>query len=389
MEIKRSWFLLLLMGLSIGGWGQWNNNLNQNTRISGGAMHSYAYGAVVGDDGTILVVWAESVGNASIMYAQRYRADGTVAFGKKEIFRFTFSDCQREGFSGMRLLKATGTDDVFAIYTLPTSIVTQGGKTTFLQYQIISFSDGSPKIPNTGNENRGLILGYNYDTNAPGIAFDANFIRDGGNKVVVTWSQKNNPSDPNRGGGGSPVTLTDLRIAILDASNRTAPTAYYIESDGGDQANPRVYAQGERIFMSFIDRTSTVAVRKYQYLLNGTAVTKLWSGGNAQYLGSLPDPQNLGVQPSFDDSNPICVYTASGSGAGKVLKAHRFNPATGAVVGSTVDIGTADQIGGAKMVGTGGQFSLNVAFINSKNNRQIVRRYMGSTATCAVTPITL
>jgi hypothetical protein len=387
MKIIRGWLLLFLMGIAISGWAQWNSNLSQNTRVSAGAMHTFAYGAVAGDDGSVLVTWAESIGNASIMFAQRYRADGTVAFAKKELFRYTFADCTKEGFSGMKLLKAAGSDDVFVIYNVNTTLVIQGGLTTYLQYQIISFNDGTTKIPNNGNENRGLNLGYNYGTTAPGVSFDAHFIRDGGSKVAITWAQKNNPLDLNRGGGGILTNLTDLRIAILDASNRTAPTAYFVEGDAGEQTTPRVYAQGERLFVSFIDKTSNIAVRKYKYALNGTTITKEW-GGNAQYLGVLPDPQNMGVQPSFDDSNPICVYSVSGSGAGKVIKAHRFNPASGASMG-TSDIGVGDQIGGSKMVGNSGQFSLNVAFINTRNNRQIVRRYMGNTATSAETPITL
>lgn len=380
----RRWALLLLMVISMGSWAQWSIDLAQNTRVSAGFMHTFAYGAVAGDDGSILIMWAESVGNASVMYAQRYRADGTIVFAKKEVFRYTFGNCQREGFAGMRLLKAAGSDDVFAIFTLTTPIVVQGGLTTYLQYQIVSFADGSTKIPNNSNENRGLNLGYNYDASAPNIPFDANFIRDGGNKVVVTWHQKNNPADINRGGGGSLVTLTDLRIAILDASNRTAPTAYFIEGDGGDQVNPRVYAQGERIFVSFVDRNSTIAVRKYKYPLGGSAITREW-GGNAQYMGILGDLQNLGIQPSFDDSNPMCVYTASGTGLAKSLKSHRFNPASGAALGN-VDIGSADQIGFVKT--TGGAFSLNFNIIYSKGNRQVIRRYLGSTPASAETQIT-
>ncbi len=380
----RRWVLLLLMGISMGSWAQWSIDLAQNTRVSAGFMHTFAYGAVAGDDGSVLIMWAESVGNASIMYAQRYRVDGTIAFAKKEVFRYTFGNCQKEGFAGMRLLKAAGSDDVFAIFTLTTSIVVQGGLTTYLQYQIVSFADGSTKIPNTGNENRGLNLGYNYDTSAPNIPFDANFIRDGGNRVVVTWHQKNNPADINRGGGGSPVTITDLRIAILDASNRTAPTAYFIEGDGGDQTNPRVYAQGERIFVSFVDRNSTIAVRKYKYPLGGSTITREW-GGNAQYLGGFSNVQNLGVQPSLDDTNPLCVYTASGTGLSKTLRAHRFNPASGAALGN-VDIGSADQIGFVKT--TSGAFSLNFNIIHSKGNRQVIRRYLGSTTASAETSIT-
>ncbi|MFN8344177.1 MAG: T9SS type A sorting domain-containing protein [Spirosomataceae bacterium] len=384
MPIK-TWVLgLFLLGCNLSGWGQWSTDLSQNTRVSAGFMHTYAYGGVAGDDGSVLVVWAESTGNASIMYAQRYRADGTVVFAKKELFRFTFGDCKTEGFAGLKLLRAAGSDDVFVIYTLTSSIVVQGGKTTYLQYQIISFADGTAKIPNNGNENRGLNLGYDYAADAPSIPFDANFIRDGANKVAVVWSQKNNPADTNRGGGGSLITLTDLRIAILDASNRTAPTAYFVEGDAGDQTNPRLYAQGERIFVSFIDRSSTIAVRKYKYPLNGTAISREWSG-NAQYLGGLTDPQNLGIQPSFDDSNPLCIYSASGTGLSKTLKAHRFNPSTGTALG-TADIGTADQIGGVKVAG--GAFSLNTALIYTKNNRQVVRRFLGNTSSSAETPIT-
>lgn len=384
MNIMRGWILLLLMGISIGSLAQWSTDLAQNTRVSAGAMHTFAYGAVAGDDGSVLITWAESVGNASVMYAQRYRADGTVVFAKKELCRYTFGDCKKEGFAGIRLLKASGSDDVFVVFTITSTIVVQGGQTTYLQYQIVSFADGSTKIPNNSNENRGLNLGYNYDASAPNIPFDANFIRDGANKVVVTWHQKNNPADINRGGGGSLVTLTDLRIAILDASNRTAPTAYFIEGDGGDQANPRVYAQGERIFVSFLDRNSTIAVRKYKYALGGSAITREW-GGNAQYMGILGDLQNLGIQPSFDDSNPMCVYTASGTGLAKTLKAHRFNPASGAAIGN-VDIGSADQIGFVKT--TGGAFSLNFNIIYTKGNRQVIRRYLGSTTASAETQIT-
>lgn len=186
----RRWLLLLLMGVRIGCWAQWSNELNKNTRVSAGFMHTFAYGAVAGDDGSVLVTWAESVGDASIMYAQRYRADGTIAFAKKEIFRYTFSSCQKEGFAGMKLLRASGSDDVFAIFTITSNVTIQGGLATYLQYQIISFADGSTKIPNNGNQNRGLNLGYNYDTSAPNLPFDANFIRDGGNKVVVVWHQK-------------------------------------------------------------------------------------------------------------------------------------------------------------------------------------------------------
>ena len=88
----RGWILLLLMGVKMSSWAQWSSDLAQNTRVSAGAMHTFAYGAVAGDDGSALVMWAESVGNASIMYAQRYRADGTVAFAKKEVFRYTFGN---------------------------------------------------------------------------------------------------------------------------------------------------------------------------------------------------------------------------------------------------------------------------------------------------------
>jgi len=386
MTIKKWVLIVLLVGNSLYGRGQWSTDLSQNTRVSAGLMHTFAYGTVAGDDGSVLVTWAESTGNASIMYAHRYRLDGTIVFSKKELFRFTLSDCTKEGFSGLRLLKASGSDDVFVIYTLNTGIVIQGGKSTYLQYQIISFADGSTKIPNTGNENRGLNLGYDYDTNAPIVFFDANFIRDGGNKVVVTWSQKNNPTDSNRGGGGALATLSDLRIAILDASNLTAPIAYYVENDAGEQTYARVFAQGERIFVSFMDRGSTIAVRKYRYPLNGAAITKQWSGGNAQYLGTVSDTENLGIQPSLDDTAPIVVYTAVRQNLVKIIKAHPFNPATGAIAGTPVTIVTADQLGGIKS--TGGAFSLNSTFIYTRNNRQMIRRFLGSTPASAETPIT-
>ncbi len=386
--MKRNAILLFLWGMSFCSWGQWSGDLSQNDRVSGGGMNSFGFSAVTGEDGSVMVIWSEREGNAAIMYAKKYRADGTVSLAKKEIFRYTSSEsCSRATFTGVSAQRASGSDDVFVLYTLGTQIsILSSAETWYLQYQIISFNDASPKIPVIdGNESRGINLGYNYGSGADVFVFlEAMFIKGGGGRLAVAWQQKNNPSDTKRGGGGNLANGTDIRLAILDPSNRSAPTAYFHEEASGEQTLPKMYATGNRIFVSYVKDGNRLAVRRYNW--NGTTITKDW-GGSERLLGNVTDLYaNVGMQASDSDTGDMYALASlsSADNTVKKIQAHRFDVATGTFREAT-DLVGAQQVGPPRMAG-GNRF--RPVFIYTSNGRQKIQRFEGQNRKSAETDIT-
>ena len=371
---------------------QWNANPSQNNRISNGTMHTFAFGAVSDGVGSVLMVWAERVGNESVMYAQRFNNNGSTFFAKKRIFSYnneTTSDCAVNAFTGVALFRQIGSDNIIVLYSLKTG--SAAATISYLQYQIISWADGTPKIPEmNGNLNRGLNLGYNDGD----ISFDAKDIVNGGNKIIVAWHQKNSTSDANRGGRGNTANGADIRIAVIDPT-RTNITAnditsipYLIDGASGEQTNPRVFAIESRIFVAFRSNVINAAVNQVtvkKYTFNGTTVAAgngTWNANLASTIDNMDagDRDLLQIQPKTIETGEMTVY----SRLEKDIYAHRFNPQTGSYIGKNVII-TKDNIGG---IAIGGGYSENTCFIYTKSNKQMIRLYGGNVATSAETPIT-
>jgi hypothetical protein len=147
MAMKRSILFLLLIWRSLCSWGQWSTDLSQNTRVT--TNGSTCFGALADDEGGVLVVWGETTTGGATMYAQRYRADGTILIPKKALFSDSRSaDCTKNAFTAVQLLRADKSDDIYVVFSLKQDFVftgLTGTYTEFLQYQSFLCPPAIPK----------------------------------------------------------------------------------------------------------------------------------------------------------------------------------------------------------------------------------------------------
>lgn len=379
---------VFLIGLVPFSWGQWSTDLSQNTRVT--TNGSTCFGALADDEGGVLVVWGETTTGGATMYAQRYRADGTILIPKKALFSDPRSaDCTKNAFTAVQLLRADKSDDIYVVFSLRQDFVYSGltgTYTEFLQYQILSLSTCNTKIPDRGNQNKGHNLGYNYgDNSTSALRFRSRFIQDNG-RVLVVWQQKNNPSDANRGGGGTLANGTDIRMAVLDVNDLNGPVAYRRDDATGDQTFPIFYARASFIFIAYRNNGNRLYVKRFS--LTGSTIAPAWTGGigGARDIGDIPNTETpiVAIQTKLTDSGEMVVYSVGDAvGLSAPIRAHRFDM-SGTVIGQ-VNIITPNQFGAVNAAGA--QLSAVTTFFFTKNGRQNIQRYEGIATRSAETPI--
>ncbi len=375
--------LLFTMWPGIFCWGQWSNDLSKNTRITDKG-HT-CFGALADDEGGALVVWGETSASGAVMYAQRYRADGTVSILKKRLFSSSGSSiCDDNKFNSIQLLRQSNSDDIYVIFTLRLKGVFEGlsgSHTEYLQYQIISLSSCDTKIPViNNNENRGLNLGYEYG-NSPNINFRGSFIISDG-RVLAVWQQQNNPNDNNRGGGGSPSDKSDIRFSVLDAKNLTSPVAYRHEKVPGDQTLPIGFGVADRIYITYTNQSNRLFVKRFGW--SASSITYLTETDIGEIFGGIPI---VAIQSKTSNSGSMSIYSmGKSSNLLSDIKEHRFDILTGRKIIEREIVKSARSPGAVQV--TSADFSLNTCFIYTKNGRQNIHAFQGENELTVPTPIT-
>lgn len=389
--MKKILLLPFLIGWSLCSWGQWNVFANENTRISSNAstVNKAALQAITNDgrDGYILC-WVERANNASEVYVQQYDANGTPQYtptsGKNGRLIFTQTgditdpNC-RDGIRSMGLFRADGANQVILVYTVKRFNRCNNLPASYLKYQVINIADGAPQIPTqpgTDAFSGHTLTEYCGSTAFNDLQWHASFVPNGGKLAIVSTYRRYNDFV------GGTDKGSDIRVDLIDLNSPAQmPSANILESENGNQVNPRIFGaawgSGVVIFVAHTDDSRFLHIKRYN--LSGNSLTKQYSNriDNLANIEQIIQIQNAIVQPSTDE---LVVYTRNGGaiGVGTDIYAHRFRPSNGSLIGVTPII----KSGPLNDVGLLGGINGRTAFvyINQTENAQVMRVFNGATA---------
>lgn len=365
----KSWVsFVLIIGVNLYAQGQWSTTTTENTRISSDASAVYKsalYGVVSDNNGGYVVVWAERESGASVMYVQRYDANGNAQYPNapnkrgRVLFSVTglSSSTCADGLKSVGLFHADGSAQAIVVHKVARSTNSE------LYYQVININDGVPQI--SANSGSGYQLA---SYNGGDLESSVSFVPNGGLLAVASTY---------RNSGGN----SDINLSLISLSTPTAVPAVLPTPEVGEQIRPRVFGAawsgGIFIYVAHSDNNRQLHVKRYSF--SGGILTRTHTGriDNTGDIEQVIQIQNAIVQPATDE---MVVYARNSGqvGAGTDVRAHRFRHSNATLIGVThlFKSSPLNQVNTA--AGVSGLTCF--LYLNESNSRQVMRLFDGITS---------